>query len=171
CCAEARCSKVSEPRSWGSLVKRTAGYSLACSTTHSSKRLRESLVQTARVTTSCFLCSAVSSCTCGRDARHGRHHVAQKSSTTTLPAKSDRRTSLPSASRLTKSGATAPAVSGPFGCGAAALVGCCAAALVDCCAAALVPNVLRASRKIEADGRRCCKVMSWGLCVSQLRVG
>src|SRR5258705_4164430 len=50
---------------------------------------------------------------CGMLARHGAHHVAQKSSTTGWPLKSDRRSARPSSER-TENGAagSAPAVEG-----------------------------------------------------------
>ena len=65
-------------------------------------------MQTARTTTSESLKRFDVSSVWGSDARHGPHHVAQKSRTRTLPLKSERCTAFPFGSFEMKSGAMAP---------------------------------------------------------------
>src|SRR6516225_7365101 len=87
------------------------GMSLPLTKSTSVSRLASQLTLTK---TNGFLpCCLTTSRVCGIIARHGPHHVAQKSSTTTLPSRSLRLTCLPSMSTLTDSGALAPTFSLP----------------------------------------------------------
>src|SRR4051812_7988938 len=97
---------MSLPWGAGSMAKRSESY-CGFLGSQASKASCLSQTLTASTTTSPlnFLATAL---VCGRDSMQGPHQVAQKSSTTTLPRKSDSLSGLPSLSATVKSGAGVP---------------------------------------------------------------